>query len=86
MKAKYNVGNWVSIKGLDSNKKRAHILEIKGQECEAGVQIQYIVRMYLNQLIPRQVGWAHATQESYLREMEIDGIVDQPNKDDKYEI
>ncbi len=85
MKAKYNVGDWVSIKGVDPNKTRAHILEIKGQKCEAGVQIQYQVRMYQNLLIPQQVGWAHAKQEQYIREMEISGIVKQPSKDDKYE-
>jgi len=85
MIAKYKVGDWISIKGIDANKKRAHILEIKGQECEAGVQIQYLIRMYQNLLMPHQVGWACATQEQHIREMEISGIVAQPSKDDKYE-
>ena len=86
MKTKYNVGDWISIKGLDPNKNRARILEAKGQECEAGVQITYIVRMYLNQLVPHHVGWAMATQANHIREMEIDGVVSMPSKDDKYNV
>ena len=85
MKAKYKVGDWVSIKGIDANKTRARILEVHGQECEAGVQIKYIYRMYQNMMIPQHVGWAQATQEQFIREMEISGIVAQPSKDDKYE-
>lgn len=86
MKAKYNVGDWVSMKGLDTNKKRAHILEINIQECEAGVQVKYLIRMFLNQLTPQAVGWASATQETHIREMEISGIADPPSKDDKYNV
>lgn len=85
MNAKYAVGDWVSLKGLDANKKRAHILEIQGQECEAGVQIKYLCRFFMNQLLTNFVGWAGSTTEWQIREMEIDCKVDQPKKDDKYE-
>lgn len=85
MNAKYAVGDWVSLKGLDANKKRAHILEIQGQECEAGVQIKYLARFYMNQLLPHYVGWAMAKDQFCIREMEIDRKVAPPSKDDKYE-
>ena len=69
-KAKFKVGDWVTIIGTGRTYAKAHILEVTTQLCEAGIeQISYLCRPYSD--IPPK-GWAAHSQEMRFREMELE--------------
>lgn len=68
MKAKYKIDDWVYLKGEDVTKFRLHILAIREETCDAGIQVFYICRPCI-----LGVGWNTVQKEIAIRQVEIAG-------------
>ncbi len=80
MIAKYKVGDWVTIKFPPSSQPKLdklivpklHILEVRTQLCEAGVQqVTYIGRLWTGHCVD-----ARCTRQMEMREIELDELTE----------